>query len=220
MDLIGSDFFQENCKLNCKCHLREDCTLHYSESKVSHKVMSPMKPCPRCLSHREPICPHLPLWISPSCRFCTWGQTKDHFVCLLVVVCLNVFFKISFIIFGCAGSALLCEGFLYLWRVGASLVGEHGLWGMGASVVAVWTQQLWCMDSAAARLVESSRARNWTHVPCIGRWLLILNHQESPWTYVIHSILLCDLKFSSVYNWGVELRLSIRVVSVFLKMCV
>ena len=70
------------------------------------------------------------------------------------------FFKISFIIFGCAGSALLCEGFLYLWRVGASLVGEHGLWGMGASVVAVWTQQLWCMGSAAARLVESSRARN------------------------------------------------------------
>lgn len=58
------------------------------------------------------------------------------------------FFKISFIIFGCAGSALLCEGFLYLWRVGASLVGEHGLWGMGASVVAVWTQQLWCMGSA------------------------------------------------------------------------
>ena len=68
--------------------------------------------------------------------------------------------KILFIIFGCAGSLLLCEGFLWLRRVGASLVGEHGLWGTGASVVAVWTQQLWCVDSVAARLVESSQTRN------------------------------------------------------------
>ena len=40
MDLIGSDFFQEICKLNCKCNLREDCTLHYSESKVSHTTVA------------------------------------------------------------------------------------------------------------------------------------------------------------------------------------
>ena len=37
----------------------------------------------------------------------------------------------------------------------------------------VGTQQLWHMDLVAPRYVESFQTRDLTHVPCIGRWILI-----------------------------------------------
>ena len=49
------------------------------------------------------------------------------------------------------------------------------LQGMGSRVHGL--QHLWHMDSAAPWYVESSQSRDWTHVPCTGRW--ILNHWTS-----------------------------------------
>ena len=85
------------------------------------------------------------------------------FVCLFV--CL--FF------YGCVGSSLLCEGFLQLWQVGATL--HHGAQAFhyrgpsccGAQAPDVQAQQLWLTGP-----VGSSKTRARTHVPCIGRQIL------------------------------------------------
>ena len=83
-----------------------------------------------------------------------------------------IFFLNYLFVFGCAGSPLLCLGFLWLRQaraffsvvhrlliVVASLVVEHRLWNSGSGVVAPH--------------VESPQTRGWTHVPCTGRWILI-----------------------------------------------
>ena len=112
-----------------------------------------------------------------------------------------IFFKliILYFIFGCIGSLLLCTGFLWLRRAGATLRcsvrASHcsgfsccRAWALGvwASVVVarvfsscgsgsrVQAQQLWCMGLVAPWHVGSSQTRAQTHVPCIGR--RILNH--------------------------------------------
>ena len=69
-------------------------------------------------------------------------------------------------------SALRCSAF--------SLQGPPALQSTGSGVPGL--QELWHVGSAALRLVESSRARDQTLVPCIGRqtfhrW----THQGSPW---------------------------------------
>ena len=59
---------------------------------------------------------------------------------------------------GCAGSSLLCSGFLQLWRVGAALHGGPQVLGhTGSAVVALglWgtrAQQLWLLGSGAQGL--------------------------------------------------------------------
>ena len=74
----------------------------------------------------------------------------------------------------CSTRASHCGGF--------SCFGGRDL-DMWASVVAalhastldsrVWAQQLWCTALVAPRAVESSRTRDRTHVPCLGRQILI-----------------------------------------------
>ena len=91
-----------------------------------------------------------------------------------------------------AGSSLLCAGFLQLLRAGATLCcrarASHcggffycGVWALGTRAQQLWlagsraqAQQLWCTGLVALRHVGSSRARDRTHVPCIGS--RILNH--------------------------------------------
>ena len=110
--------------------------------------------------------------------------------------------EFSFFFFGCIGSSLLHVGFLWLQRVGATLrcsartshcsdffcCGVQAL-GTRASVVVacglsscdIQAQQLWRMGLVAPRHVGSSRTRDRTRVPCIGRQ--ILNHcaiREAP----------------------------------------
>ena len=63
---------------------------------------------------------------------------------------------------------------------GYSLVGVHGLIAV-VSLIAepgsrVRAQQLWCMGLVALGHVGSSRIRDLTCAPCIGRWIL------NPWT--------------------------------------
>ena len=92
-----------------------------------------------------------------------------------------------FIIFGCVGSSFLCEGFLQLRRVGATLhrgaQASHyrGLSCCGAQAPDAQAQQLWLTGPVAPRHVGSSQTRARTCVPCIGRQ--ILNHcatREAP----------------------------------------
>ena len=93
-----------------------------------------------------------------------------------------------FILFyGCVGSSFLCEGFLQLRKVGATLHrgarASHyrGLSRCGAQAPDAQAQQLWLTGLVAPRHVGSSQTRARTRVPCIGRW--ILNHcatREAP----------------------------------------
>ena len=81
------------------------------------------------------------------------------------IICLVLFifpFKKLFI-FGCTGSWLQCVGFSLLWL----------LWFWSISCRAWGLQELWLESSLVApQYVESSQVRGWTHVPCIGRWIL------------------------------------------------
>ena len=99
---------------------------------------------------------------------------------------------INLFIFGHFGSSLLCEGFLQLQQVGATL--HHGAWAshcsgfsccraraLGAQAQQLWlvgsraqAQQLWRTGLVAPWHVRSSQLRARTCVPRIGRW--ILNH--------------------------------------------
>ena len=97
------------------------------------------------------------------------------------------FFLIYLFTFGCVGSSFLCEGFLQLWRVGATLhrgaLASHyrSLSCCGAQAPDVQAQQLWLTGPVVPRHVGSSQTRAGTHVLCIGRQ--ILNHcatREAP----------------------------------------
>ena len=96
----------------------------------------------------------------------------------------QVFF---FFFFGCVGSCLLHAGFLQLRRVGAVLhcgaqashrggfqARSTGSRHADFSSCSTWAQQLWHTGLVAPRPVGSSRTRDRTCVPCIGRQ--ILNH--------------------------------------------
>ena len=100
---------------------------------------------------------------------------------LLIFSPCNFFFKFFIyylfiiFIFGCVGSSFLCEGFLQLRRVGATLhhgvrASHHrGLSCCGAEATDAQAQQLWLTGPVAPRHVGSSWTRARTHVPCIGR---------------------------------------------------
>ena len=97
------------------------------------------------------------------------------------------FFKKFLFIYGCVGSLFLCEGFLQLRQVGATL--HHGVRAShyrglsccGAQAPDAQAQQLWLTGLVAPRHVGSSQTRARTRVPCIGRQ--IPNHcttREAP----------------------------------------
>ena len=91
----------------------------------------------------------------------------------LLVFFLNYLFYLF--IFGCVGSSFLCEGFLQLQRVGATLHrgarASHcrGLSCCGAQAPDAQAQQLWLTGPVAPQHVGSSQTRTGTRVPCLGR---------------------------------------------------
>ena len=106
---------------------------------------------------------------------CLWCQ----FIAEAVFFASTVFLFYLVIIFGCPGSLLLhklsvvavsMRSSLVATRgllvVVASLVAEHGLWGVGSEAVAHRLSALWHG--------ESCPASDQTHLPCTGRW--IINH--------------------------------------------
>ena len=93
-----------------------------------------------------------------------------------------VYLFIYLFIFGCVGSSFLCEGFLQLWRAGATLHrGARASHCCGAQAPDTQAQQLWLTGPVAPCHVGSSQTRARTCFPCIGRQ--ILNHcatREAP----------------------------------------
>ena len=98
----------------------------------------------------------------------------------------------------------------------ASLVAKHRLRGVGASVVVAlglsnWgspealehrLDHLWCLGLVALWHVESSQTRDWTHVPCICRW--ILYHwatQEAPLLIFLN---IHSEQFGSIHRAGLR----------------
>ena len=98
----------------------------------------------------------------------------------LCIYLFKIYLFIYLFIYGCVGSSLLCEGFLQLWQVeatlhrGARASHYHGLSFRGAQAPDTQAQQLWLTGPAAPQHVGSSQTRARTRVPCIGR--RTLNH--------------------------------------------
>ena len=86
------------------------------------------------------------------------------------------------LIFGCAGSWLLCVDFaLVVASGGCSLIVVRGLFvAMASPGVEHGLQWLWHMGLVASWHVESSQTRDWTCVPCIGRWFPTWTTRERP----------------------------------------
>ena len=80
-------------------------------------------------------------------------------------------------------SSLRCSGFSLQWLL---LLQSTGSRRTGFSSCSTQAQQLWCMGFVAPRHVGSSRTRDQTRVPCIGR--RILNHcatKEVPLSHIL-----------------------------------
>ena len=150
----------------------------------------------------------------------TFSQKSQHNI-LGTTLKQVLFFFFNFIylfiyLFGCVGSSFLCEGFLQLWRAGATL--HHGarashcrgLSCCRAQAPDAQAQQLWLTGSVAPRHVGSSQTRAQTRVPCIGRQ--ILNHcatREAPKCYTFYIQNYLRIALSSGHH-------AVRVISILL----
>ena len=111
------------------------------------------------------------------CQFCILYFLLVYNLSFLLFFFFNL---INLFIYGCVESSLLCEGFLQLRQVGATLHRDarashyRGLSCCGAQAPDAQAQQLWLTGPVAPRHVGSSQTRARTCVPCIGRQ--ILNH--------------------------------------------
>ena len=92
------------------------------------------------------------------------------------------FEKILFIFYFWLQWVLLCPGFFQLWQAGATLYCVvRGFYCRGfpccrARATVHGIQQSWATGLAAPWYMGSSRTRDQTYDPCIGRWIL------NPWT--------------------------------------
>ena len=117
-------------------------------------------------------------WLSS--RLPPWAMLVWSCWAALETVQNTLFLKkiIYLFIFGCVGSSFLCEGFLQLWRAGATLHRGarashcHGLSRCGAQAPDVQAQQLWLTGLVAPWHVGSSQTRARTCVLSIGRQIL------------------------------------------------
>ena len=102
-----------------------------------------------------------------------WYSCWYYYYYFLII--LFIIYLLFFLIFGCAGSSLLCEGPLQLRRAGATLHrgarASHyrGLSCCRAEAPDAQAQQPWPTGPVAPRHVGSSQTRARTRVPCIGR---------------------------------------------------
>ena len=80
------------------------------------------------------------------------------------------------------------QGLLFVGVQGLLLFWGTGFRHAGSSSCSPWAQLLWLMGLVAPRHVESSQTRNWTHVPCIGRQILIhcATREVLPINFYVH----------------------------------
>ena len=103
---------------------------------------------------------------------------KEVLFCFVFLI--SFFIWLSWVFSAVCGLSLAAVSRATLRCSAFSLQGPPELQSTGSGVPGL--QELWHVGSAALRLVESSRARDQTLVPCIGRqtfhrW----THQGSPW---------------------------------------
>ena len=129
-------------------------------------------------------------------------------------------------IFGCVGSSFLCEGFLQLRRVGATLHrgvrASHyrGLSCCGAEAPDAQAQQLWLTGPVAPRHVGSSQTRARTRVPRIGRQTL--NHcatREAPFLILLIWVLSLFFLMSLANGLSILFIFSKNHLLVFFDLC-
>ena len=103
-------------------------------------------------------------------RFISVGCIKNSF---LFENLINCFFPLHWVFGAAHGLSLAAvrQGCSSLWCAVSSL---RWLLLLRSSSSRVQVQQLWCTGLAAPWSERSSQTRDWTCVPCIGRW--ILNH--------------------------------------------
>ena len=106
-------------------------------------------------------------------------NSSVFFLHFLLLLCSNIFLSLFFLNLTYFWLRCLrcCVGFCLVVAIrGSSLVAVRGLLIAGAACCRAWAlgmlaQQLWCTGLVALQHVESSRTRNQTHIPCIGRFL-------------------------------------------------
>ena len=119
------------------------------------------------------------IWIQAYHFLLFPNKAKDPCNLILITVCSILYIYIIYIyiyrlhrvfmashelsLVAASGGYSSCTGFSLQWLI---------LWIPGSRAFGL--QQLGCMGLVTSRLVESSRTRDQTCVPCIGRW--ILNH--------------------------------------------
>ena len=114
-----------------------------------------------------------------------WGQQTWVLVLALLLtghLVVFSFFREVFI-YGCAGSSLLHTVFLQFQWAGANLQLPRAGFSLQWLLLLRSTDSRYT-DLAALWHVESSWTRAQTRVPCIGRWILNLNRQRSPVTWL------------------------------------
>ena len=118
------------------------------------------------------------------------------------------FFNIYLFIYGCVGSSFLCEGFLQLRQVGATLhrgaqASHHrGLSCCGAQAPDAQAQQLWLTGLVSPWHVGSSQTRAQTRVPRIGRQILTHCATREAHLWVSFNCLFISLLFDMSGNFS------------------
>ena len=117
-------------------------------------------------------------WNVRECLSALIRRFESTLNCTGSLYCFLVFL-IYVLFFGWAVSLLLHAGFLWLQWTGPTLhCGARASHCSGFSCCRIQAlgrrlQQLWHTGLVAPQHVESSRTRDWTHVPCIGGQILI-----------------------------------------------
>ena len=112
---------------------------------------------------------------------------------VFIVVC-----GLSLVVVSGGYSLLWCMGFSLQWLL---LLRSTGFRCMDFSSCGTQAQKLWHTGLVGLQHVGSSRTRDWTHVPCISRW--ILNHcatREDPYYPFEMKLTSTSSKTSHIYR--------------------
>ena len=106
-----------------------------------------------------------------------WGLSFDGFFFFSCRTGLRCFFGLSLVAVSRGYSSLRCLGFsccgAQVLGVLALVIAAHRLSSCGSWALEPWIQKLWCTSLFAPWHMESSQTRDRTHIPCIGRQILI-----------------------------------------------
>ena len=109
---------------------------------------------------------------------------------------------------------LCCHAWAFSSCGFSSSSGGFLLWSAGARCL--WAQELGCMGLLAPQHMGSSRIRDWTHVPCIGRQILIHCTTKEVLFYFKWVHFYSDVTFSWLY-WQIVFCAGGNVLGILAK---